>query len=485
MSPASVLHVDVAVIGAGTAGLAAFRAAKKAGVRAVLIGEPPFGTACAQVGCMPSKALLSAAKKAKASAALRAVLGRGGPSGLDTAPIMQDVRAKRDHFVASVKEGMADFGDEEFIEGRATFLDPQRLEIELTSGGRQAVTADKIIIATGSSPVILPGFDAAANVLTTDTLFELDTLPERIIIVGDGAIALECAFALHQLGNDVTLLGHGGPIGGLSDEQVGHAAQEALLGDVAYFADQSDLELVSATDDDGVAISFKQDGQTQTREADALLLAVGRKSNVGSLGLDAARVDLDHDGVPKRHPLTGQTSQDHIFIAGDATGTDTVLHAASREGQHAGNNACQDNVRATMEQPDLRLLFTEPGIAVVGSSRAALEHNGKAHVVGQVDFAEQGRALAEDRNVGRLHIYACPKTGVVLGSEMVAPDAEHLAHLIVAAMTAGWTIADFLAMPFYHPTVEEGLRTALRDAQHKLRHADAPLDNDLDIAAGC
>lgn len=484
MTPASVLHVDVAVIGAGTAGLAAFRAARKAGVRAVLIGEPPFGTTCARVGCMPSKALLSAAKKAKASSALGAVLGEGSPSGLDTTPIMQYVRAKRDHFVASVKEGMADFADAEFIQGRATFLDPQRLEIELTNGGRQAVTADKIIIATGSSPIVLPGFDDAVNVLTTNTLFELDALPKRIIIAGDGAIALECAFALHQLGSDVTLLGHGGPIGGLSDEQVGHAAQEALLRGVDYVAEQSGLELVSAKDD-GVAISFKQDDQTQTREAEAILLAVGRKPNVDSLGLDAAGIDLDDSGVPKRHPLTGQTSRDHIFIAGDATGEDTVLHAASREGQHVGHNARRDNVRAAMAQPDLRIVFTEPGIAVVGSSRAALEDNDRAHVTGEVDFTEQGRAMAEDRNAGRLHIYACPKTGAVLGSEMVAPDAEHLAHLITAAMTAGWTIADFLGMPFYHPTVEEGLRTALRDAQHKLRHADAPLDNDLDIAAGC
>jgi dihydrolipoamide dehydrogenase len=171
--------------------------------------------------------------------------------------------------------------------------------------------------------------------------------------------------------------------------------------------------------------------------------------------------------VPVFDRETMQCGNAPIFIAGDVNSDVPLLHEAADEGRIAGDNAARfPDVRADMRRAPLSIVFTDPQIAVVGGGfRAARD---VAFVTGAVSFDDQGRARVMQRNRGRLHVYAQIGTGLLLGAEMVGPEAEHLAHLLAWALQLDLTIEEMLKLPFYHPVVEEGLRTALRDAYAKL-----------------
>ena len=156
-----------------------------------------------------------------------------------------------------------------------------------------------------------------------------------------------------------------------------------------------------------------------------------------------------------------------IFVAGDANHDVPLLHEAADEGRIAGENAARyPDVRPGPRRAQLSIVFSDPQIAIVGGGLRALR--GVAHVVGAVSFDDQGRARVMARNRGLLHVYAEIAGGRFLGAEMIGPDAEHIGHLLAWALQMRLTVAQMLDMPFYHPVVHEGLRTALRDAQAKL-----------------
>jgi dihydrolipoamide dehydrogenase len=164
---------------------------------------------------------------------------------------------------------------------------------------------------------------------------------------------------------------------------------------------------------------------------------------------------------------TLQIGASHVFIAGDATGDRPLLHEASDEGRIAGENAGRfPRVEPGSRRSALAVVFSEPQIAMVGSTWADIEN--QRIVTGEVSFENQGRSRVMLKNKGLLRVYADARTGRFLGAEMVGPRAEHISHLLAWAHQSRMTIADMLSMPFYHPVVEEGLRTALRDACRQL-----------------
>jgi dihydrolipoamide dehydrogenase len=187
---------------------------------------------------------------------------------------------------------------------------------------------------------------------------------------------------------------------------------------------------------------------------------------VDNLGLENAGVELDARGVPVFDPRTLRAGASAIFIAGDANNDLPVLHEAADEGRIAGENAARfPNVAPGHRRAPLGIVFTDPQIAIVGRGFASLG----SFETGEVSFEDQGRARVMLQNKGHLRVYADRATGRFLGAEMIGPDAEHIAHLLAWALQAGMTVAQMLEMPFYHPVVEEGLRTALRDLDAKLK----------------
>ena len=461
--------VDVAVIGAGTAGLAAYRAARARGARAVIIESGPHGTTCARVGCMPSKLLIAAAE---ASHAIDAAPGFGvhvdGAKRVDGREVMDRVRRERDRFVGFVVEGVEKIPAADRIEGRARFVDRHTLEVD----GHTRIAARAVVIATGSRPAV-PAMLAAAGdrLVVNDDVFSWETLPRSVAVFGPGVIGLELGQALARLGVRVVVLGRGGRVGPLTDPVVRDAFLEAIS-DGLYVDPDAHVKRVARITE-GVEIEYTRvDGTVRVESFDWLLAATGRRPNVDGLGLEALGLELDANGVPAFDPATLRVGDTNLFIAGDAANFIPLLHEAADEGRIAGDNAARlpDAAPGHRRMP-LAIVFTDPQVAIVGAGFDKLAPG--TFEAGEVSFADQGRSRVMLRNRGHLRVYADRATGRFLGAEMAGPAAEHIGHLLAWAAANRMTVASMLEMPFYHPVVEEGLRTALRDLDAKLRSPQA------------
>ena len=464
------IQADVVVIGGGTAGMGAFRNARLHTDNVYLIESHVFGTTCARVGCMPSKLLIAAAEA-------RHHALHTDPFGihLDKSSIvvngeevMNRVKSERDRFVGFVVEDVEAWPADKRIIGEAKFIDEHTIQID----DHTQIQADRIVIATGSRPVILPQWQALGDkVIINDDVFSWDTLPQSVAVFGPGVIGLELGQALSRLGVEVKIFGVGGMLGGISDPVVLAEAK-------AVFSEELDLHLDAQTEvklnaDGKVEVQWTENGESGVYTADYLLAAVGRRPNVDRLGLENLTIQLDARGVPVAHPFTMQTSIPHIFIAGDASNQLPLLHEASDQGKIAGENAgTYPVIHKGLRRSPIGVVFTNPQIASIGLRYAQVVQRYKnmdCVAIGEVSFRNQGRSRVMLVNKGHMRVYAEQGTGLFIGAEIVGPAAEHLAHLLAWAHQQKMTIPQMLDMPFYHPVIEEGLRTALRDVNAKLK----------------
>ena len=461
------MRTDVAIIGAGTAGLAAYRTVKAAGRNALLIEGGPYGTTCARVGCMPSKLLIAPAEAAHAVDRFEAFgLVLEGRVKVDGRALMARVRSERDRFVGFVTRDVEGFPDVDKVRGHARFVDDRTLMVD----ERITVHAAAIVIATGSSAAYPAAWKGLGErLITNDDVFELAQLPDSVAVFGPGVIGLELGQALRRLGVRVKVFGRGGGVGPLSDPALLRAARD-IFGKEFYL--DTDARAEVSREGDEVVVSYRAlDGSAQVERFAYLLAATGRTANVGGLALERTSLATDPRGVPLFDRTTLRCGNSSIFIAGDVDNDVPLLHEAADEGRIAGANAANfPDVHRGLRRAMLSVVFTDPQIAIVGGGLARLGDT--PHVTGEVSFANQGRARIMLRNQGLLHVYADSGTGRFLGAEMLGPDAEHIGHLLAWGLQMNLTIAQMLEMPFYHPVVEEGLRTALRDARAKLALAE-------------
>jgi len=465
------LRTEVAVIGAGTAGMTAYRAATTGGKKTLLIESNVYGTTCARVGCMPSKLLIAAAEAAHALHAAPAFGVHPGQVRIDGKAVMARVRSERDRFVGFVVASVDGYPAEDKIHGHARFLSATQLQID----DHTLVEAERFVIATGSTPVMPDEWRAAGpRVITSDDVFYWDDLPASIAVAGTGVIGLELGQALARLGVRVTVFGRGGSVAQLSDPEVLDVARRAM-------ADELDVRFKTKVvrvvpEGDGLAVTSEDgDGVQRTEQFSYLLSAIGRRPNVHKLGLENTGLERDHHGIPLYDQQTMQCGTSAIFIAGDADNERPQLPEAADQGRIAGDNAARyPAVQPGLRRTPLTIAFTEPQIATLGASYEELcaSYAGRFSV-GKVSFENQGRSRVMLQNKGMLRVYAEHATGRFLGAEMIGPRAEHIGHLLSWACQAGLTVSAMLDMPFYHPVVEEGVRTALRDLAHQLASAPA------------
>ncbi|MBB1088749.1 dihydrolipoyl dehydrogenase [Lysobacter sp. SG-8] len=482
-------EVDVAIIGAGTAGMAAYRQVRKHTDRVALIEGGPFGTTCARVGCMPSKLLIAPAEARHRLAVLPAFGIHSDAGTVDGRAVMQRVRDERDRFVGFVQAAVEGFDPAHVIRARARFEDPHTLRLQLpgngTGGAVARLRAGRIVIATGSRPAVPDMLRAAGDrLLTSDDIFDWDTLPGSVAVFGAGVIGLELGQALHRLGVRVRLFGRGGELAGISDPAVRERAVGILSDDLPMSLDARDVTV--SRDGDAVAVRFRDPGTGPCNEPFEWVLATtGRRPNVDDLGLEHAGLERDGRGVPvfDRHSLRAGDS--HVFVAGDANDDLPLLHEAADEGRIAGENAARfpEVLRQDRRTP-LGIVFCDPQIAFVGQRHAALEQAGVEFEVGEVAFEDQGRARVMQVNHGLLRVYGERESGLLLGAEMIGPAGEHLAHLLAWAIQARLTVGQVLEMPFYHPVIEEGVRTALRLLNEALGMGPHPPPRCIDCGPG-
>jgi dihydrolipoamide dehydrogenase len=383
-----------------------------------------------------------------------------GEKRIDGKAVMARVQTERDRFVGFVIDSVDAIPDSDKLVGHARFIAPRTLQVD----EHTTVNATRFVIATGSTPTRLPVLDAGGDaIITSDDIFELQDLPASMAVIGTGVIGLELGQAMARLGVRVSFFARGGSIAQITDPDVLHSATRVFGGQLDIRFQQ---RIVSVTPQGtGVSLTTHDaSGELHTDDFDFILLAAGRTPNVGDIGIEHTGLELDKAGIPLFDKCTMQCGDSHIFIAGDADDDRPLLAEAADQGRIAGDNAGRfPDVRPGLRRTALTVAFTEPQIVTAGESYRELCAAGKPKfALGMVSFENQGRSRVMLQNQGMLRVYGEYGTGRFLGAEMVGPRAEHIGHLLAWACQARMTVDQMLEMPFYHPVIEEGLRTALR-----------------------
>lgn len=460
-------HHRLIILGAGTAGLSAWKQASDFTEDLVMVDPGPLGTTCARVGCMPSKALLQIAREVHHARRLHERGMLTGPfAEVDGRAVMAQVRELRDRFAAGPIEAVERMG-ERYIAGRARFTGPDRIEV-----CGETHRADGIVAAIGTSPLV-PGNwpELDGRLLTSDSIFEVTNLPRRVGVIGAGAVGCELGQALAMLGCEVHLFGRDHRLAGTASETVNQVVGQALSESVHLHLGEN-AEPVAL--DQGAAVQFGE----QRIEVDAIVAAIGRRPVIDELGLETLGVALDQHGLPEIDPISLRAGDAPVWFAGDINGIRPLMHEAADEGRLAAWHALHPEADCLGRRTPMGIVFTEPQIAWAGRRSGELPDGA---VTGQSDFSRQGRAIIKGYRHGLMQVHA-EENGCLIGAEMACAGAEHLAHELAWMIQQRLHVIEALQLPFYHPVLEEGLRTALHDIRRQLpereRRPDLPLCDD-------
>ena len=452
-------EVEVAIIGAGSAGLYCMSQIKRFTENFVLIDGGELGTTCARVGCMPSKVMIQVAEDFHR----RTIFDREGIEGEEHLSIneedaMEHVQDLRDTFVDQTLSNSIDLlPDDKLIESNVRFIDANTLQTE--DGDK--IRADKIIIATGSRPVVPSSWEKFADkILTTDEVFELESLPESVAVIGLGVIGLEIGQSLHRLGVKVIGIDQQEIISGLDDPEVNKAAIEVIGRELPlWLGEAAEITLL----DNG---NLKVDAGEKSVEVEKLFASMGRRPNTDKLNLESTGLEISDNGVPVFNAHTMQLGDSSIYIAGDCNAEKPILHEAGFEGRVAGYNIMQKEPVSFKHKTSLAITFCEPNIVTVGAKFSELDESSTA--IGEIKMAPVGRALIMGKNRGLIRLYADKKSGRLLGASLACVKGENLGHLICWCIEMEMTVHQMLRMPFYHPVIEEALQAALYNLKSQL-----------------
>jgi dihydrolipoamide dehydrogenase len=288
----------------------------------------------------------------------------------------------------------------------------------------------------------------------------MESLPESVAVIGQGVIGLEIGQSMHRLGVKVTGIDQQTIISGIQDKDINQVAIEIIgkefplwLGQAAEIKPLDNGKLQVSAGDNSV-------------EVDKIFASIGRRPNTDKLQLQNTSSKLSDNGVPEYDPQTMQLGNSSIYIAGDCTADSPILHEAGFEGRVAGYNTMQPSPTRFRKKTALVITFCDPNIVAVGQQLSEL--NPDEIVIGEIRMSPVGRALIMGKNKGLIHIYAEKKTGKLLGASMICTKGENLGHLLCWSIEMGLTVQQMLALPFYHPVIEEALQAALYNALGQL-----------------
>ena len=419
---------------------------------------------------MPSKALLHAGQRWTAAKKLADWNEADGVRIRDG--LWKEVVAIRDQLLTGEVDKTHEKLGERLIVGTARFVAPDAIEVTMGDGDVVRVEAGAFVIATGSSPV-LPAEMAALGdrVLTTDTLFELDRLPSTLGLVGIGNVGIEIGLAMARLGVRVIGVNDKKWPAGIVDPEVADCA-------VRTFSAEMDLHLeVEARvhrDGDGLRLQVGE----RTFPVERVLAALGRKPNLARLDVAAAGVawDADSHERPPIDQATLRLGDAPIFMAGDASPDRPLLHEAIDEGVLAARGAIAALKPPQTAQPARRrvpldIVFTDPDVVRIGRSFDELDH--EHTIIGTASGDHNGRSAicrsSANPADNLIRIYADRRDGRLVGAAGISIGGEHIAHLLALAIHCGLTAEEMLAAPFYHPTFEEIVQSALEDIGKRQR----------------
>jgi len=441
---------EVAVIGGGSAGYATARTTAAAGRRtAVIEGGQALGGLCILRGCMPTKALLHAAE-VRHQAKRSKIWGLNpGEVGFDFGAVMQRKAAMVEEF-ASYRRGQLQDGRFELIRALAKFRDPHTLELD----NGQAITAGQIMIATGSrvADLPLPGL-AKLGCMTSDDALRLESLPQSIVVLGGGAVAVEFAQFFARFDVAVTVLQRSPYILRAFDDDVAGTVETAFRDEGITV--HTGCSLIDARQDgNDKVIVYEQDGARHEVRAEAVFHGLGRSPNTAPLALENAGVETDKGRILCNAQMRSSTP--HIFAGGDCAGPHEIVHIAIQQGETAAHNMLHPADPRSMEDRLLiSVVFTDPQVATVGLTEKAAEARGIPYQAASYPFNDHGKSIIMEATHGFVKLLCDPESGEILGGACAGPMGGELIHEIVIAMAKRMTVTELAAVPHYHPTLAE------------------------------
>lgn len=443
---------DAVVVGAGSGGLTVAYGLARLGKRVALVEADAVGGDCTNVGCIPSKTLLHAAR-ALAARGLRA----GDPGWADAAAaVLGHVRAKRDALRAREDHEVAHEPNLTLVRGRARLAAADRVAVAGAAGER-VLAAPVVVLATGARAIVpdLPGL-GAERALTNANLFDLRDPPHHLAVVGGGALGAEMATAFARLGSRVTLVEAAPRLLPASAPAAGAAVADGLraLGVAVHVGTRAER-----FDEDGAVLHLATpDGPAAVPAVDRVLFAVGRRPNVEDLGLEALGVRFGRAGIATDR--AHRTSARGVYAIGDATERAKFTHAANAQGRRLVRHLTAPWLPLVPEGDYPSATFTDPEVAQVGPSLEALHARYGATLVAthRVELAALDRGYVDDVGAGFVEVHAMRLTGRVLAATVVGPHAAEVVQLLVWAQRRRGSLWQLSRHVVAYPALSEAVK---------------------------
>ncbi len=448
-----MVNLDVLIIGAGTAGEYAAGTAKQSVDSVGLIEKGPVGGDCIFHACIPTKALVHAARTYKK---MRSADFYGLPT-LDKTANYKDVKAFKDRIITGIGTGRGERWVKSGIKlfkGNARFVSSHEVTV-----ADEVIKADKIIITTGSVPAVppIPGLKETGPITNVEAL-ELESVPKRLAIIGGGPIGVEFAQIFSAFGSKVHIYEALDRILIGEDEEISQTMIRLFSKQGISVSTSVMVNQVQTTGFGKLIVAKSADSQEKRAEYDEILVATGRKPAIDDLNLVAAGIETNKRGIPVNGSL--QTNVPHIWAAGDVTGIPLFTFVAGEQGKTAATNA-SSNKRIELNYDILpRVTFCDPEVASVGLTEKQAREQGHRVKSGKFDYASLTRPILSDETEGFIKIVAEEDSGRILGGHIVGAEASSLIHEVAAAMAGGLTVSDIGNTLHAYPTLSEGVRYA-------------------------
>ena len=447
---------DLIVIGAGQGGGPLAGTVAEDGHDVALLERTHVGGTCVNEGCTPTKTMIASARVAH-------LARRAGDYGVNTGDVsvdLQAVRQRKRDIVESFRSGSRSSIEAkdtlDLIEGDGRFVDTNTVEVALNDGGTRTLTADRIVLNTGTRPVAPPidGLDGV-DVLTSTSIMELGTVPDHLLILGGGYIGLEFGQMFRRFGADVTIIDRGAHILSREDADVAEALEGILREDGIRLLNETSMTAVEET---GGTITAHLDGDDAPSHitGDELLVAVGRRPNTDTLHLSAAGVETtERDYVQVDERLA--TTADGVFAIGDVTGGPAFTHVSYDDYRVLCDNWLHGGDRTTEDRLISYTLFTDPQLGRVGLTEEQARSRGLDVTVAQMPMSHVARALEVDETRGLMKAVIDTKTNQLLGAAILGIEGGEVMSVLQTAMMGNLPVGRLQSAPFAHPTLAESL----------------------------